>query len=192
MFRLLNTSDLLRCLINLHGHVLPTEKHLCMACIVVSCLLFHCMSGTSPRQIPVDILMSLANKYPCIYSVLRYWNDSKLVQSKHVYMYIIIITTAIIIIIIIIIICLLLQRIPGEAELIWWQSWWWCAGQRINTGTSRQICSVERVCYVEGACCVDGGWKSEGVCYLNSAAIRGNGKFHRTVFHFVDLFVPLR
>ena len=179
-FRLLNTADLLRCLINLHGRVFHTGKHLCMACIVMSCLLFHCMSGMSPRQIPVDILMSLANKYPCIYSVLMYWSDSKLVQSKHVYMYIIII------IIIIVIMCLLLQRIPGEAELIWWQSWWWCSGQRINTGTNRQICYVKRVCYVEGACYVDGG------CYLNSAAIRGNWKFQSTVVLFLDLFVPLR
>ena len=26
----------------------------------------HCMTGMSPRQIPVYIQMSLANKYPCI------------------------------------------------------------------------------------------------------------------------------
>ena len=32
----------------------------------------YCMNGTSPRQIPVYILTSLANKYPCILVSLYY------------------------------------------------------------------------------------------------------------------------
>ena len=30
-------------------------------------LLMHCINGASPRQVPVHILMSLVNKYLCIF-----------------------------------------------------------------------------------------------------------------------------
>ena len=38
---------------------------LCMTCTVAYRLLMNCVNGTSPQQIGVHILISLANKYPC-------------------------------------------------------------------------------------------------------------------------------
>ena len=38
-----------------------------MAGIIVCCLLMHCISGKSPKQIPVHILMSVGGQYPCIH-----------------------------------------------------------------------------------------------------------------------------
>ena len=38
-----------------------------MACIIVCCLLMHCISGKSPKQIPAHILMSVGGQYPCIH-----------------------------------------------------------------------------------------------------------------------------
>ena len=35
--------------------------------VMFSLFLMHCMNGTSPRQIPVHMLMSVMNKYPCIF-----------------------------------------------------------------------------------------------------------------------------
>ena len=52
---------------------------LCMAWIAVRCLLMHYMSRPSPRQIPVHILMSLANKspyYPCIITCFQFLSFS--------------------------------------------------------------------------------------------------------------------
>ena len=52
-------------------------------------LLIHCINGTSPRQIPVHSLMSLANKYlcPCIHTrkeVCCYvWTQHEVCSTAH-------------------------------------------------------------------------------------------------------------
>lgn len=62
-----------------------------MTCIIVSCLLMQCMNGTSPRQIAVQHLMSLANKDPCIiirtladmWNILMWLVFSSLSEAAH-------------------------------------------------------------------------------------------------------------